>query len=86
MKILNINSNVRVKLTPEGIRTMEEYYYYELPENLKKKSKELMPKVDEEGFCEMTLLEIIWIFGSCNFINEAPFDFDIQIDEKSFEC
>ena len=86
MKTLNINSQVRIKLTPCGI------------EKLKRKHEELRslcpsigkftpPEADKDGYCEMQLREIMNTFGKdmYNGNMNLPFETNIQIDDAKFE-
>ena len=86
MKTLNINSQVRIKLTPCGI------------EKLKRKHEELRsfypsigkftpPKADKDGYCEMQLWNVMKIFGEDMYDGNMnlPFETNIQIDDAKFE-
>ena len=87
MKTLNINSQVRIKLTPCGI------------EKLKKKHEELRsfcpsigdfkpPETDKDGYCEMQLWDVMNTFGEdmYNGNMNLPFETNIQIDDAKFEA
>ena len=86
MKTLNINHYVRIKLTKFGFEKLKKNH-----ENLRKKcpsiGKFTPPKVDEYGFCEMQLWEVMHTFGKDLFLGSAnlPFEANIQIDEAQFE-
>lgn len=87
MKTLNINSNVRIKLTSFGIKRLKENH-----EELRKKypsaiGKFIPPAVDEEGFCEMQLWVVMKKFGDLlyNSCENPPFELKIQIDDAEFE-
>ena len=74
MKTLNINSSVRIKLTPYGIEKLKRKQY-------------IQPKVDKDGFCEMQLWWVMQIFGEdINAFNQKlPFETNIQIDDAFLE-
>ena len=86
MKTLNINHNVRIKLTKFGFEKLKKNH-----EDLRKKfptvRKFTPPKVDEDGFCEMELWEVMNTFGEDLFNGSInlPFEPNIQIDEAQFE-
>ena len=86
MKTLNINSKVRIKLTPCGI------------EKLKRKHEELRslcpsignftpPKVDKDGYCKMQLAVVMANFGEYIFptFTKYPFEPNILIDDTELE-
>lgn len=86
MKTLNINSYVRIKLTPFGI------------EQLRKKHEEIRkmnpcigefipPEVDTEGYSKMQLWKVMYELGghAYNGSKNLPFEMNIKIDEKAFE-
>ena len=87
MKTLNINSNVRIKLTSFGIKRLKENH-----EELRKRypsaiGKFIPPAVDKDGFCEMQLWKVMKQFGDLLYIGceNPPFELEIQIDDSAFE-
>ena len=86
MKTLNINSYVRIKITSFGIEKLKKNH-----EILRKEFPLLgeftPPEVDEDGFFEMQLWEVMNTFGEDlhNGNMNLPFSPDIQIDEAQFE-
>ena len=81
MKTLNVNSYVRIKLTPYGIKKIkmehgEEYYLHCI-----------LPYIDKEGYCKMQLWEVMSEFGDdlYNGAINLPFEHNIQIDDAEFE-
>lgn len=83
MKTLNINASVRIKLTPFGLNILKNYHDDNFPPTL----EFTPPDVDEEGYCEMQLYEVMHVFGQ--YMNIAspnyPFDLLIQIEDSKFE-
>ena len=85
MKTLNINSEVRIKLTPSGIRKLRQRH-----EKLRSKvpsiGRFIPPKADKDGYCEMPLWQIMHIFGEdVNIGLNLPFETEIQIDDAMFK-
>ena len=92
MKTLNINSYVKIKLTPFGIEKLKEEH-----ENLRNKCASIgnitiaetleIPEVDEEGYSKMQLWKVMNIFGKYlyNGSINLPFETNIQIEDTQFE-
>ena len=86
MKTLNINHYVRIKLTEFGFEKLKKNH-----ENLRKNFPSVgeftPPKVDEDGFCEMPLWQVMHIFGEDMLIGpiNLPFETEIQIEDSQFE-
>lgn len=86
MKTLNINSYVRIKLTPCGIAKLKANHE-ELRSAYPHIGKFIPPKIDKDGYCEMQLWEVMNTFGEdiYNGNNNLPFETDIQIEDAQFE-
>ena len=86
MKTLNINSNVRIKLTPCGIAKLKARHE-ELRSSCPSIGKFIPPKADKDGYCEMQLWEIMNTFGEdmYNGNMNLPFETNIQIDDSLLE-
>ena len=90
MKKFSTNNFVKVKLTIEGLRLLEISYYEMLnrmtPESAKLFGPFQAPEVDENGYSEFQLWELMYAFGPymCNLSNQ-PFESDILIDELELE-
>ena len=77
MKALNINSELRIKLTPYGIEKIKKQYgefYFE---------RSIQPSADENGFYAIQLWRIMNTFGEDMYINNMnlPFETNIEIDD-----
>lgn len=83
MKTLNINNYVRIKLTKLGFEKLKKNHEEKGPAG----REFTPPKVDEDGFCEMQLWEVMKTFGEdlVNGSSNLPFEINIQIDEDQFE-
>lgn len=81
MKTLNINSIVRIKLTPYGLEVLKSRHK-KLRSSYPSIGK--LPELDKDGYCEMQLWKIMNIFGEVMQDDgtdmNVPFDFNIQID------
>lgn len=77
MKTLNINNKVVVKLTHMGLDILNS-----LPSDEFK-----LPNVDENGYCEITLVEAMYIFGKFMYMGaiDYPISMLIQIEDAKFE-
>lgn len=87
MKTLNINSEVRIKLTSFGIERLKKNHE-ELRKNYPSAIGEFkLPDVDENGFSKMQLWVIMNTFGDLLFNGSPnlPFEMNIQIDDAEFE-
>ena len=84
MKTFNINSKVRIKLTPYGIEKLKEKHE-KLSSLCPCIGKFTAPKADEDGYCEMQLWYVMTIFGEYMCGIKLPFEPNIQIDEAKFE-
>ncbi len=73
MKTFNINSEVRIKLTPFGIKKIVEEY------------SGLFSTIDKEGYCKMQLHVIMSIFGQDMYNSILPFEPIIQIDDNKLK-
>lgn len=88
MKIFNINDYVKVKLTDEGLKILEEQHN----ELLKKMTPDaaadlgsfVAPEVDEEGYSQIQLYELMYHFGKYMRMSNSkiPFEMDIQIADE----
>lgn len=87
MKTLNINSYVRIKLTPCGIAKLKANHEEFCSAYPHIRRLFIPPKIDKDGYCEMQLCEIMNIFGEdvYNGNNNLPFEPDIQIEDAQFE-
>ena len=77
MKSLNINSNVRIKLTPYGIEKIKKQYgklYFE---------ESIQPSADKDGFYAIQLWRLMNTFGEDMYMGNTnfPFDSNIEIDD-----
>ena len=88
MKEFNINSHVKVRLTDEGVRILEENY-----NNLLRKSRPGIekiigpfkaPTVDEDGYTDFQFHDLMRTFGEYMFIGNMnmPFDTDIRFEDE----
>lgn len=87
MKTLNINSEVRIKLTPFDIKRLKENYE-EIRKDYPHVTDEFkLPEVDENGFSKMPLWEVMNNFGDLLFNGSSnpPFEINIQIDDADLE-
>ena len=86
MKTLNINSDVRIKLTSFGIEKLKKDHE-ELRRNIPSIGNFTPPEVDEDGFCEMQLCKVMKTFGKFLYSGSPnlPFETNIQIDDEQFE-
>lgn len=87
MKTLNINSEVRIKLTPFGIKRLKENYE-EIRKDYPHVTDEFkLPEVDENGFSKMPLWRVMNNFGDLLFNGSSnpPFEINIQIDDADLE-
>ncbi len=86
MKTLNINTKVRIKLTPCGIQKLKANHE-ELRASCPSIGKFTPPKTDKDGYCEMQLWEIMNTFGKDLYMGNMnlPFETNIQIDDAQFE-
>ena len=85
MKALNISELVKVKLTEEGIRILENRHnnllnqYSDKPEVRKTLGEFKMPEVDENGYSSFQLWELMNIFGSYMYNGNPKFPFETTI-------
>lgn len=89
MKQLNLNTTIKVKLTPYGADIFYHQYDNFLKQypHLKETIKPRMPEIDENGFTEFQLWSFIEIFGThigmaCKNVIEP---IDIFLSEKDLE-
>ncbi len=77
MKTLNINKDVRIRVTDMGLDILNS-----LPSDEFK-----VPNVDENGYCEITLVEAMYIFGKFMYMGaiDYPISMLIQIEDTKFE-
>lgn len=81
MKKLNINSNVKVKLTEFG-KEFHKQRHIDFWNSLQKEVY-VPPGEDKDGYCEFQLWSLMEIFGSlCRMGCELPFETVILIDDK----
>ena len=70
MKTLNINSEVRIKLTPFGIKRLKENYE-EIRKDYPHVTDEFkLPEVDENGFSKMPLWQVITLEIYCSTVHQ----------------
>lgn len=86
MKTLNINSKVRIKLTPCGIAKLRAKHEH-ISSMFPSIGKFTLPKTDVDGYCEMILWQVMNTFGEDMYEGNSnlPFKANIQIDETLFE-
>ena len=90
MKTFNINEPVKVKLTEEGIRILENRHnnllnqYSDKPEVRKILGEFKTPEVDENGYSSFQLWELMNIFGSYMYNGnpKVPFEMTIAISDE----
>lgn len=91
MKSLNLNSIIKVKLTPKGTDIFYHQYdkfneKFNLSDNLQ--LKPLMPPIDKDGYTEFQLWRFIDLYGN-HFkmgTQEQPIqDLNIYIEDKDLE-
>lgn len=90
MKEFNFNNSVKVKLTDFGIAILRQNYEELINSNpvAKKYTGEFEIKIDENGYTEMPLSELMSTFGQYLTVNqceEMPFEATIMIDEQSLK-
>ncbi len=72
MKTFNMNSTVRLKLNAKGL---------EIINSLDKYSRDSkVISLTDDGYCEMTLVDVLFTFGKSIYLNS--FDMNIQIYEE----
>ena len=80
----NINNEVRVKLTDEGIRIYEKRYRditKRLPNEAKKHMERFRrPESDEEGYSRMQLWELMNLYGEYMYNGNMDIPFETEID------
>jgi len=88
MKNFNINAYVGVKLTDEGLRILE-LQHNELLKKMTPEAADLVgefkaPQVDEEGYCQIQLWQLMRSFGTYMYIGNPnlPFEMDIKISDE----
>jgi hypothetical protein len=83
MKKLNINSNVKVKLTKFGKEYHKQRHIDFWSGCQGNGFPYVPPKEDADGYCEFQLWRLMEIFGSlCKMACELPFETVILIDDK----
>ena len=89
MKEFSLNDNVKIKLSETGIKILNDTYNAALKEAVDNPSVlqsiiASRPKVDENGYVEMQLYEVMFIFGKyMNFGNpNMPISTNIAISEN----
>lgn len=86
----NINHKAQVKLNEKGLLILNKYNQ-EIAELCKERNLEpFSVEVDDNGYIEMQMGEIMKIFGSSIISSSSnkeiqPFDFNFKIDEKDLE-
>lgn len=80
----NINNDVRIKLTDEGIKiykSMWQEIIKRLPKEAKNRMKKFMePEIDEEGYSRMQLWEVMNIYGKYMYNGNVNIPFETEID------
>lgn len=82
MKSLNLNSIIKVKLTPKGV----DIYYHQYDEF--NKLEPLMPQIDKDGYTKFQLWKFIDLYGKYfqNGMIEYPIqDLRIYIKEQDLD-
>lgn len=89
MKEFNLNSYVGVKLTDEGLKILK-HQHKELLKGQNPAVRKLIgdfeaPHIDEDGYSQLTVGELMQHFGSYiyNGNPKPPFDMNIKIPDKS---
>lgn len=85
MKSLNLNSIIKVKLTPKGVDIFY-HYYNEIGKKLN--LEPLMPKIDKDGYTEFPLWKFIDLYGKYfpMGIQEYPIqDLRIYIEDQDLD-
>ncbi len=88
MKDFNINQYVGVKLTDEGLRILESQHNELLksmtPEAAESVGPFVAPQVDEEGYSQIQLWELMHSFGRYMYNGNPniPFEMDIKISDE----
>ena len=88
MKDFNINNYVKIKLTDEGLKILETQHNEMLkkltPETAKNIGPFRVPEVDQEGYSQIKLWELMHLFG--NYMRNGnlnlPFENIIQIPDQ----
>lgn len=77
MKNLNINSNVRIQVTDMGLSILNSLPSDEFD----------IPDVDEKGYCQMQLTDIMYIFGQFMSMGaiDYPMSMNIQIEDSELK-
>lgn len=91
MKKINLNSVIKVKLTPLGADIFY-HRYDEINQKIKAHGgiplEPKMPKIDEAGFTQFQLWDFINLYGGCFTLGVANYPIDslnIYIDEKNLD-
>lgn len=76
---LNINENVKVKITEYGLKILEDNF-----NKLKKDFPSIdysfeKPKVDEDGFSKMQLHEVMKTFGKYMYMGTTKYPIELSI-------
>lgn len=90
MKEFNINDCVKIKLTETGIAILKNRHdsilkaYADNPEVLKTLGEFKNPEVDENGYTEMQMWEVMNLFGNYMYNGnpDMPFETTIAISEE----
>ena len=90
MKIFNLNNKVKVKLTEEGIKILEnkhnEYLkmYGDNPEVKALFGEFTIPEIDEDGYSSFSLVELMNIFGKyMTTTNQIlPIEMEVAISDE----
>lgn len=91
MKELNLNTQVKIKLTDFEIRILQDKHLEwidKLPENSVYKHKQFEITVDENGYTDISLFELMETFGQYITYNQSavlPFENPVLINEKCLE-
>lgn len=73
MKKLNLNDNVKVKLTSFGLEILSMRY-----KERNGNSTDFVPTIDENGYTEYQLWELMNIFGEYYYVGAAELPFELN--------
>lgn len=88
MKTFNINNSVGVKLTDEGLKILEHQHNELLqrmpPDVAERMGSFIPPEVDEDGYSQFQLCELMHYFGNYIYSGNLsiPFETEIKISDE----